>query len=301
MLSAEEGARSLLEAEGAIDRLVALIGRPGGGQKQTASALQIMARLVLISDKPLVESALARANRFRGARVGTTLVDLLKYERGELQTCVDAMTLINALVATTPDKRALVSELVSGGPTSRSLGSRSASARRRSWWRWAAAAPASLEAGLGVHAAQKEMEASGRDLPPRRHPRRRRRRSRRCSSVRVASSPAKRPPAAAPHLPPPLAPPDDAAVVRAGNRQHARWRARAAAARAATAPPPPPPPPPPGAPAAPKGPQLRMVHWTRWRRRSSDSPCGKMPTSRAPAVCTTISRLSSYFFEVKAA
>ena len=71
MLSAEEGARSLLEAEGAIDRLVALIGRPGGGQKQTASALQIMARLVLISDKPLVESALARANRFRGARVGT--------------------------------------------------------------------------------------------------------------------------------------------------------------------------------------------------------------------------------------
>ena len=61
------------------------IGRPGGGQKQTASALQIMARLVLISDKPLVESALARANRFRGARVGTTLVDLLKDERGELQ------------------------------------------------------------------------------------------------------------------------------------------------------------------------------------------------------------------------
>ena len=108
MLSAEEGARSLLEAEGAIDRLVALIGRPGGGQKQTASALQIMARLVLISDKPLVESALARANRFRGARVGTTLVDLLKDERGELQTCVDAMTLINALVATTPDKRALL-------------------------------------------------------------------------------------------------------------------------------------------------------------------------------------------------
>ena len=77
MLSAEEGARSLLEAEGAIDRLVALINRPAAA-KQTASALQIMARLVLISDKPLVESALARANRFRGARVGTTLVDLLK-------------------------------------------------------------------------------------------------------------------------------------------------------------------------------------------------------------------------------
>ena len=49
MLSAEEGARSLLEAEGATDRLVALIGRPGGGQKQTR-ARKIMARFVLISD-----------------------------------------------------------------------------------------------------------------------------------------------------------------------------------------------------------------------------------------------------------
>ena len=268
MLSAEEGARSLLEAEGAIDRLVALIGRPGGGQKQTASALQIMARLVLISDKPLVESALARANRFRGARVGTTLVDLLKDERGELQTCVDAMTLINALVATTPDKRALVSELVSGG-----LDIALARLEER-----VGATPQLVAMGGGgtgqlskqVSAfmqLKREMEASGRDS---------------ASAPAPAPSPTKKPsmleragsffsgkeaaPAAAP--PPDAAAAraasDDAAVARAaGNRQHARWRPAPPPPAPPPAPPPPPPPPPPGAPAAPKGPQLRMVHWTK--------------------------------------
>ena len=308
MLSAEEGARSLLEAEGAIDRLVALIGRPGGGQKQTASALQIMARLVLISDKPLVESALARANRFRGARVGTTLVDLLKDERGELQTCVDAMTLINALVATTPDKRALVSELVSGG-----LDIALARLEER-----VGATPQLVAMGGGgtgqlskqVSAfmqLKREMEASGRDS---------------ASAPAPAPSPTKKPsmleragsffsgkeaaPAAADApTPPPLAPPPMTPPSLAPP---------AIGSTPGGGPAPPPPAPPPrrrrrrrrrrrARRLAPKGPQLRMVHWTKWRRRSSGSRCGKMPTSsRAPAVCTTTSRRSSAtLFEVKAA
>jgi hypothetical protein len=179
------------------------------------------------------------------------------------------MTLINALVATTPDKRALVSELVSGG-----LDIALARLEER-----VGATPQLVAMGGGgtgqlskqVSAfmqLKREMEASGRDAA--------------ASAPAPAPSPTKKPsmleragsffsgkeaaPAAAPPpTPPPLAPPPMTPPSLAPPAIGSTPGGGPAPPPPAPppAPPPPPPPPPPGAPAAPKGPQLRMVHWTK--------------------------------------
>jgi len=70
--------------------------------------------MVVYTDKPMVESALRRANRYGGARAGTQLVALLKGE-AEAQTCLDVLTLLNALVACASAPSYLLDELDQAG------------------------------------------------------------------------------------------------------------------------------------------------------------------------------------------
>lgn len=61
LINSEDGAASILEAEGAFDRLVGALANPE--LRIRSKALQILACSVVYTDKPLVESALRRANR----------------------------------------------------------------------------------------------------------------------------------------------------------------------------------------------------------------------------------------------
>ncbi|EOD27830.1 hypothetical protein EMIHUDRAFT_204813 [Emiliania huxleyi CCMP1516] len=54
-------ASSLLDEEGGFDKLVSVLSSPA--QKTRSKALQLLACMVVYTDKPLVESSLRRANR----------------------------------------------------------------------------------------------------------------------------------------------------------------------------------------------------------------------------------------------
>eukprot|EP00965_Chrysotila_dentata_P124080 4100945-Pleurochrysis_carterae.AAC.1 len=56
-----------------------------------------------------VESALRRADRYGGARAGAQLVKLLTGDELEAQTCADALTLLNALLAVSTERQARAS------------------------------------------------------------------------------------------------------------------------------------------------------------------------------------------------
>ena len=117
VINTEDGARSLLETQGAVDRLVGVLALTE--VKVRTKALQILACMVVYSDKPLVESALRRSSCFWQ----TLLVNML---RGEVEsqtmvlsamkeTCVETMVLINALIACSPDRSRLIEEMGSSG------------------------------------------------------------------------------------------------------------------------------------------------------------------------------------------
>ncbi|EOD08254.1 hypothetical protein EMIHUDRAFT_460000 [Emiliania huxleyi CCMP1516] len=114
--ASEEGASSLLDEEGGFDKLVSVLSSPA--QKTRSKALQLLACMVVYTDKPLVESSLRRANRYGGASPGVLLASLLRDKEGalpEAQTCTDVVTLLNALVACSGNPAALVDELSSAG------------------------------------------------------------------------------------------------------------------------------------------------------------------------------------------
>ena len=113
LINSEEGASSLLEEDGSLDRLVGLLALTE--VRVRSKALQILACFVVYTDKPLVEDALRRANRFGGERAGSQIVNILQAAEKETQTCVDALTLLNALLACTSHGRSLVNELDATG------------------------------------------------------------------------------------------------------------------------------------------------------------------------------------------
>jgi len=59
LINSEDGATALLETEGALDRLASLVSV--NESRVRSKALQILACMVVFTDKPLVESALRRA------------------------------------------------------------------------------------------------------------------------------------------------------------------------------------------------------------------------------------------------
>ena len=112
VINTEDGARSLLETQGAVDRLVGVLALTE--VKVRTKALQILACMVVYTDKPLVESALRRGSRYGGASPSALLVNMLRGEV-ESQTCVEAMVLINALIACSPDRSRLIEEMGASG------------------------------------------------------------------------------------------------------------------------------------------------------------------------------------------
>ena len=105
LMTAEDGTRSLLETEGALDGIVGLLGV--GEVRVLLKALSMLSTLVVCTDKPLVESALRRSNRYGGASVGAVLCGKL---RGEVEAGVarEVLKLLNALIACSLSSEALV-------------------------------------------------------------------------------------------------------------------------------------------------------------------------------------------------
>ena len=112
LMNTEDGARSLLDTQGAVDRLVGLLGLTE--VRVRTKALQILACMVVYTDKPLVESALRRGARYGGASATSLLVGLLKGEV-EAQTCIEVMVLLNALIACSPERVRIIEDMVSIG------------------------------------------------------------------------------------------------------------------------------------------------------------------------------------------
>lgn len=112
LMNTADGAKSFLETHGAVDRLVGLLGLPE--VRVRTKVLQLLACMVVYTDKPLVESALRRGARYGGASATSLLINLLKGDVEE-QTMVEVMVLINALIACSTERERLVEEMVGMG------------------------------------------------------------------------------------------------------------------------------------------------------------------------------------------
>jgi len=112
LINSADGARSLLDTPRAVDCMVSLLGVHE--VRVRTQALQLLACMVVYTDKPLVESALRRAARYGGASTTSLLLKLLN-EDPEAQTCVEVMVLLNALIACSSNRERIVEEMVNQG------------------------------------------------------------------------------------------------------------------------------------------------------------------------------------------
>ena len=114
LMNAADGANSVLQIDGSVDSLAALLTL--GETRVLGKAVHILTCLVVSTEEPLVESAIRRVAKgqrsggYGGLSVGALLVGLLHKEI-DAGTANEVVTLTNTLIACSPASENLVAEI----------------------------------------------------------------------------------------------------------------------------------------------------------------------------------------------